>query len=46
MNLRNKQKDKNRMGGFFSVNLLSTGVPMGVLAMIYSALSFTFGSAV
>ena len=46
MNLRNKQKDKNPMGGFLSVKLLSTGVPMAILSTIYATLSFSIGSAV
>ncbi|MBN2865726.1 MAG: hypothetical protein JXK16_06935 [Thiotrichales bacterium] len=43
---RNKQKDKNPMGGFLSVKVFSTGVPMAILSTIYATLSFTFGSAV
>ncbi|WP_321324488.1 hypothetical protein [Thiomicrorhabdus sp.] len=43
---RNKQKDKNPMGGFVPVKLLSTGLPMAVLSLIYSSLSLSIGSAV
>jgi len=46
MEFRNKQKDNNPMGGFLSVKLLSTGVPMMVLSAIFATLSFTMGSAV
>ncbi|MBN2865725.1 MAG: hypothetical protein JXK16_06930 [Thiotrichales bacterium] len=46
MEFRNKQKDNNPMGGFVSVKVLSTGLPMAVLSAIYAALSFSVGSAV
>ena len=43
---RNKQKDKNPLGGLLSVKVLSAGIPMGVLSAIYATLSFSFASAV
>ena len=46
MEFRNKQKDRNPMGGFLSVKVLSAGLPMAVLTSIYAALSLTVGSAV
>jgi len=43
---RNKQKDKNPMGGFLSVKLLSAGLPMSVLSIIYTSLSASIGGTV
>jgi hypothetical protein len=46
MNFRNKQKDNNPMGGFVTVKLLSTGIPMATLTIIYTTLAASIGSAV
>lgn len=46
MEFRNKQKDSNPMGGFYSVKILSAGVPMAVLSMIYATLTASLGGAV
>ncbi|MBN2865727.1 MAG: hypothetical protein JXK16_06940 [Thiotrichales bacterium] len=42
---RNKQKDKNPLGGLFS-KVFTTVIPMSVLSGIYATLSFTIASAV
>jgi len=42
---RNKQKDKNPLGGLFS-KAVSTLIPMGVLSGIYATLSVSIASAV
>ena len=43
---RNKQKDTKPFAGILSVKLLSTGIPMSVLALIYASLATTMGGAV
>jgi len=43
---RNKQKDKNPFGGIVSVKLLSTGIPMATLSLIFTSLSFSMGGSV
>ena len=43
---RNKQKDNNPMGGFLSVKVASTIIPMGVLGAIYASLALTVGNAI